>query len=507
MNENRELSSNPYGDEQQVPYESWEEKKTPSQETQASTPPTPQISSATTPQQGQPPPGVAAPVQGQTPPVTPSQAPQWYGHYPYAMPAAPAQTVALPKQDGYLQGLAIATIIGSSLLIILGLVGIPFTIITFINDYFSNGQVSVTDFFSSLSLYLTGTGVCLAGGGFALYHSIRSILKKPSATVFLPSFWIFLIPYILLLAGLFAIQIVGGEIPLVLLVLLLLVLVSPLVGIAFTAFNFHLLPMSAAFITWRRMIVAFISGATAPFLLITLLNASIDFGIAYAINNCVGANPAPYCTNSAQFLTTTFILTTVVVLIIQETITPLLLAFYIRKVQRAGEALLLGLVCGTGFGIMEGAAAVGTSYHDWIGILLTSLGMIILNGTGSALVTLGWYHILNADHRQLLKASGYWLWAVVQQIVFNLLPIATLVPVLDSFLKSWKTSLGTGIVSFYEIGYIVGVIIILAVFLYLMQRLRKEETPLLEKTAPSTEVVPSSTEVSSDVSSEMSSDV
>ncbi len=504
MNENRELSSNPYGDEQQVPYESWEEKKTPSQETQASTPPTPQISSATTPQQGQAPSAIAAPFQGQAPAATPSQPPQWYGYYPSAL-AAPAQTAALPKQDGYLQGLAITTIIGSALLIIIGLVGIPFAIIGFINAYFSNGQVSATDFFSSQELYLTAIGACLIGGGLALYHSIRSILKKPSTTVILPSFWIFLIPYVLLLAGLFTIQIVGGEIPLVLMVLLLLALISPLVGFAFTSINLRLLPTSASFITWRRMIVAFISGATAPFLLIRLLNISIDFGVLYAINNCVGANPASYCTNSA-FLPTTFILTTIIVVLIQVTITPLLLAFYIRKVQRVGEAALLGLVCGTGFGVMQGAVAVGTSYHDWIGILLTSLGMIILNGTGGALVTLGWYHILNADHRQLLKASGYWLWAVVQQIVFNLLPIAALVPALDTFLKSWKVSLGTGIVSFYEIGYIVGVIIILAVFLYLMQRLRKEETPLLEEAAPSTEAVTSSKEVSSD-EPEMSSDV
>lgn len=506
MNENRELSSNPYGDEQQVPYESWEEKKTANQETQASTPSTPQISSAITPQQGQPPPIVTAPFQGQPPSANPSHPPQWYGYYPYAMPAIPAQTMALPKQNGYLQGLAITTIIGSAVLIIIGLVGIPFTIIEFINTYFSNGQISATGFFSRLALYLTGTGVCLAGGGLALYHSIRSILKKPSATVILPSFWILLIPYVILLAGLFAIQIVGGEIPLVLLVLLLLVLVSPLVGVAFTSFNLRLLPISASFITWRRMIVAFISGATAPFFLITLINFSIDIGLSYAIDNCVGTNPAAYCTNGTQFLTTTFILTTVIVLIIQETITPLLLAFYIRKVQRAGEALLLGLICGTGFGIMGGAAAVGNSYHDWAGILLTSLGMIILNGTGGALVALGWYHILNPDHRQLLKASGYWLWAVVQQIVFNLLPVAALVPTLDSFLKSWKISLGTGIVSFYEIGYIVGVIIILVIFLSLMQKLRKEETLQLEKTTPSTEVVTSSTEVSSDVS-EMSSDV
>ncbi len=503
MNENRELSSNPYGDEQHVPYEAWEENKTSNQEAQASTPPTPQISSATTQQQGQLPP-TAAPIQGQTPAVSP-QTPQWYGYYPYALAAAPPQTAALPKQDGYLQGLAITTIIGSALLIIVGLVGIPVTIIAFTNTYFSINQASASDFFSRLALYLTGTGICLTGGGLSLYHSIRSVLKKPSATVFLPSFWILLIPYIIVLAGLFAIQAVGGEIPLVLLVLLLLALASPLASITFASFNLHFLPISAPFITWRRMTVAFVSGATVPFFLIVLLNLFLNIGLSYAINNCGGTNPPPYCTNSTQFLTTTFILTTIIGSMIQETITTLLLAFYIRKIQRAGEALLLGLACGTGFGIMEGAVMAGSSYHDWIGILLPSLRMIVLNGTGGALVALGWYHILNPDHRQLPKAAGYWLWAVVQQIIFNLLPIAALVPAIDTFLKSWNFSLGTGTVSFYEIGYIAGIIIILVVFLYLMQRFRKEEVPSPESTIPSIEVVTPSTEASSDVA-EMSSD-
>jgi hypothetical protein len=502
MYENPELSSNPYGDEQQVPYESWEENKKPDQETPASTPSTPQISSATT-QQGQPPAG-AIPAPGQTSPTFPPQSPQWYGHYPYA---TPAQTPALSKQDGYLQGLAIATIIGSALLIIAGLVGIPFTIITFVNSYFSTAQTTAADFFSRLALYLTGTGVCLAGGGLSLYHSIRSLLKKPSATVILPSFWILLIPYIILLAGLFAIQAVGGEIPLVLLVLLLLVLVSPFIAFAFLSLNLRLLPTSASFITWRRMTISFISGATAPFFLIVLLNIFVNIGLSYAIYSCEGANPASYCSNGTQFITTTVVLTTIIGSIIQQTITPLLLAFYIRKIQRVGEALLLGLACGTGFGIMEGAATIGSSYHDWIGILLTSLGVVVLNGTGSALLALGWFHVLNPDQRQLLKASGYWLWAVAQQVAFSLLPIAVLAPAIDSFLKSWKISLGTGIVSFYEIGYIAGIIIILGLFLYLMQRLRKEEVPSSESTTPSTEIGTPSIEVSSDVSEEMSSDV
>jgi hypothetical protein len=502
MNEHPELSSNPYGDEAQVPYESWEENKTANQETQPSTPSTPQISSAT-PQQGQPP-AVTTPPQWQTPPGVSPQSPQWYGYYPYATPAVPVQTALVPQKDGYLQGLAITTIIGSVLLIIAGLVGIVATIITLFNLY---NQTTATDLFHLLALYLSISGMCLVGGGLSLYHSIRSVLKKPSTTVILPPFWTFLIPYIVLLAGLFAIQAIGGEIPLVLVVLILLVLVSLFIGFAFIAFNWRLLPSSASLITWRHMTVAFISGATAPFFLMVLLNTFVNIGLSYAIYNCGSSNPAAYCSNGTQFITTTVVLITIIGSIIQQTITPLLLAFYIRKIQKAGEALLLGLACGTGFGIMESAATIGSSYHNWIGILLTSLGMIILNGTGSALLALGWFHVLNPDQRQLLKAAGYWLWAVAQQTIFSLLPLAFLAPALDAFLKSWNIPVGTGVVSFYEIGYIAGIIIILVVFLYLMQRLRKEEIPSPENATPSTEIVTPSIEVSSDVSEEMSSDV
>jgi hypothetical protein len=163
---------------------------------------------------------------------------------------------------------------------------------------------------------------------------------------------------------------------------------------------------------------------------------------------------------------------------------------------------------------MEGAFMAGTAYHNWVGILLTSLGMIILNGTGTALVALGWYYVLNPDHRHLPKAFGYWLWAVGQQIVFYLLTIAALViEPIDNFLNVWKVSLGTGIVSLYEIGYMAVVIIVAGLFLYLLQRFRKEETLLVAVTPSSEEIRPSSleaveplSEVSSDVS-ETSSDV
>jgi hypothetical protein len=495
MNEHHETSSNPYEDEQQIPYASWEENKPPEQEKEATPSSTPQL----------------LPSTASNPPGVVPQAPQWYGHSPYAAP----QHVAPARQNSYLQGLAITTIICSALLLIIGLAGIPGTIITFFNTYFSIDENSAGVFFSRQALYLTGTILCLAGGGLSLFHAIRSLLKKPSTAVVLPPFWVLLIPYVIVLAGLFTIEAIGGEIPLVLLMLLFLILVSPLAGAAFMSLSLRAVPSNAAAITWRRLTVAFVSGATAPFFLVALLYFFINAGLLLALYSCTDANPAPYCANGDQLLSTTFILIAIIGPIIIATITPLLLAFYIRKVQRAGEALLLGLACGTGFGIMEGAFMAGTAYHNWVGILLTSLGMVILNGTGAALVALGWYHVLNPDHRHLPKAFGYWLWAVGQQIVFYLLSIAALVIApIDNFLNAWKVSLGTGIVSLYEIGYTAVVMIVAGLFLYLLQRLRKEETLSTvvapsspeEVAPPSTEAVVSSSEVSSDVS-ETSSDV
>jgi hypothetical protein len=498
MNEHHETSSNPYEDEQQIPYASWEENKASEQEKEAATPSTPQLPPSAAPDS----PGVAP------------QAQQWYGHHPYAPPMVP-QHMAPPKQDSYLQGLAITTIICSALLLIVGLVGVPVTLLDFFSSYFSIDQTNAAVFFSRQALYLTGTIFCLAGGGFSLFHAIRSVLKRPSTAVVLPPFWALLIPYVIVLGGLFAIEATGGEIPLVLLVILFLVAVSPLAGAAFIALSLRALPSNAAAITWRRLTVSLVSGATAPFFLVALLYFFVNTGLLYALYSCTGTNPAPYCPNGDQLLATTFILVAIIGPIIIATITPLLLAFYIRKVQKAGEALLLGLACGTGFGIMEGAFMAGTAYHNWVGVLLTSFGMIIINGTGTALVAMGWYHVLNPDHRHLPKAFGYWLWAVAEQIIFYLLSIAALViEPIDTFLSAWKVSLGTGIVSLYEIGYMAVVIVVAGLFLYLMQRLRKEDTLSAAIAPPSPEVVaPSSSEtvvppseVSSDVS-EMSSDV
>jgi hypothetical protein len=498
MNEHHETSSNPYEDEQQIPYASWEEGKAPEQEKEVAPPSATQL-----------PPSTAQSSPGIVP-----QTPQWYGHYPYAPPTV-AQHVTPAKQDSYLQGLAITTIICAALLLIVGLAGIPLTLLNFFNSYFSIDQTNAAVFFSRQALYLTGTIVCLAGGGLSLFHAIRSVLKRPSTRVVLPPFWVLLIPYAIALAGLFTIEAIDSEIPLVLVVILLLIVVSPLAGATFMALSLRSLPSSAAAITWRRLTVSFVSGATAPFFLVSLLYFFVNTGLLYALYSCTGANPAPYCTNGDQLLATTFILIAIIGPIIIATITPLLLAFYIRKVQKAGEALLLGLGCGTGFGIMEGVFMAGADYHNWVGILLTSFGMIILNGTGAALVALGWYHILNPDHRHLPKAFGYWLWAVVQQMIFYLLSIAALViEPIDTFLNAWKVSLGTGIVSLYEIGYMAVVIVVAGLFLYLIQRLRKEDTLSAVVAPPSTEVAaPSSTEavappsdVSSDVS-EMSSDV
>lgn len=480
MNEHHETSSNPYEEEAQIPYASWAENKTSDQETQAAPTPPPHPSSVAS---------VAS-----VPPA------QWY-----TSPGPQPQTAAPPRQNGYLQGLATTTIIGSSLLILVGLVGIPLTIINFFNAYFSGSQVDAGNFFSYQALYLTITVICLLGGGLSLYHGIRSVLKRPSVTVHLPPFWVALIPYILILGMFAAIEAAGWEILLVLLVLLFIPLLILLAGTAYTAFSLRSLPISAASITWRRLIVSLVSGATVPFFLVALLYLFVRISLVYAITSCIGANPAPYC--SDQLLTTTLMLIAIIGPIVVVTITPLLLAFYIRTVEKAGVALLLGLACGVGLGIMEGVFMEGSEYHNWIGLLLTSLSMIVLNGTSGALVALGWYHILNPDHRHWLKAAGYWLWAVGQQIIFYLLSIVILaVEPVASFVNNWKFSLGTGVVSLYEIGYIVGVIVVVALFVYLIQRLRKEETPLPETTPPSAEVVVPSTEVSSDVS-EMGSDV
>ncbi len=142
------------------------------------------------------PPQVYQPQRQVYPPYPPR--PAYPGYPPGYAPYAPypgytyppyAWMPPQPKQDGYLMAMAIVSVVGSGLVLLGGFGLILFALLVAISP---TTTTSGSQQFSLSSTFAILICVCILGGTAGLYHSIRSLMKKPSANVFLPRFWIFL---------------------------------------------------------------------------------------------------------------------------------------------------------------------------------------------------------------------------------------------------------------------------------------------------------------------------
>ena len=93
--------------------------------------------------------------------------------------------------------MAILSTIGSSLAFLGGLFCILG--ISIATAEFSSSSITPDQAFGSIVLFVALALAGLAGGGFGLYHSIRSLARRPSAQLKLPWFWLFLALYIVVI--------------------------------------------------------------------------------------------------------------------------------------------------------------------------------------------------------------------------------------------------------------------------------------------------------------------
>ena len=93
----------------------------------------------------------------------------------------------------------------------------------------------------------------LVGGGCSLYHSIRGLLNKRSASFKLPWFWIFIILYLLVLGIGYALLANGEEVALPALTIFLIILAAIFPALALLALGVRRLRYPQWTTTWRRL--------------------------------------------------------------------------------------------------------------------------------------------------------------------------------------------------------------------------------------------------------------
>ncbi len=375
--------------------------------------------------------------------------------------------------------LGIVGIVGSALALLTGLV---LLILASFALLLSVSGRSTSTFYPLTVQTLVYTSAGLIGGSFCLYHSIRSLMGKPSRILKMPPFWIFLIGYLITLAIGLILQATQQADSFLLLTTILILLTAILPALTLFTLGLRLLRQARWSTSWRRFTLALTSGATLGILLASLLELSATLLIAAGSN----LNPAflndpsnpSYQTGQRTFL---LILAIVVAPLIEETVKPLGVALLSGRFTSGIEAFILGMSAGIGFDLVETIGYISMGYSNWAHVALVRSGAGLLHGLGAGMVALGWYYLVRTRQRRFLLGFACWLYAVLQHALWNACGSLTLLPApVGPTLESWQLNLGPMSFGIDELLIILLTIIFLVLFVLIVRWLRahyQEATP------------------------------
>jgi RsiW-degrading membrane proteinase PrsW (M82 family) len=408
----------------------------------------------------------------------------YYGYPPYPYPYPYSWQPARPRRDTYLFGISIASFIGSILTLLVGLADI--VILLIIVALPTSEQINAGQKFNVIVQFTAFAVAALSGGGFSLYHSIRSLfLKKPSAAFKLPWFWLFLILYLAVIgAGILlhnAGQSVSNE-PLTIFLIALAGIFPALTILALGVRRVHF-PKGAAWpTTWRRFTLALTSGTTLAIALALLVELVLtvilarDLGVSiFTIDN--PDQSIPHTPGAIIFL---LLLASVIAPLVEEAVKPLAAVVMMGRIRSAAEAFVLGLACGIGFDLIETAGYISMGYRNWLDVAIQRSSAGLLHGFGAAMVALGWYYVTHPDssRRRFLLAAGCWGYALLQHALWNGSFVLQLLPApVGPYLDKGSVTLGSfSFPSFYLV-YLVETALMLIFFLYVTKKLRTQPPP------------------------------
>jgi RsiW-degrading membrane proteinase PrsW (M82 family) len=355
-----------------------------------------------------------------------------------------------------------------------------------------NSQLSVDQQFMGIVTLLAFALIGVIGGGYGLYHSIRSVfLRRPSAPFALPTFWLFVALYLVVIAAGYILRTQGQDVANVPLTVFLILLAGLMPALAVLSLGDRRLRYPKGIgveksgwpTTWRRFALAIVSGATAG----VLVAGTLEFLFQVALVRGQGIDPYLCLTNpnaaqcqNPQVYNLLLIAVALVAPLIEEAVKPLAAVILIGRVRSAAEAFVLGLSCGVGFDLIETSGYISASYNDWLSTALIRSGAGLLHGFGAAMVVLGWYYLTHPGKNRLPKALGCWLYAVAQHAIWNGSWGVVLLP--GSIGQFFNNTLTIGSISlpYYAFINIGEAIIMLVLFLYMTGRLRRGSRPAAE---------------------------
>ena len=388
----------------------------------------------------------------------------------------------VPKRDAYLLSMGIASLVGSILVLLAGLGALGILALVAVVPH---SNLSASEYFASIVLFVAFACAGIVGGGFGLYHSIRSVfLRKPSAGFAMPRFWIFLLLYLVVIGIAYWLQTRGMAVtyPTITAILIAFAAIFPALTILALGDRRLRYPKKSPWPTsWRRFTLAIVSGATLSVGLAAVLEFIIELllvrGQATNPLLCVEQPNAPNCQDPAVY-NIILIIVAVMAPLIEESIKPLAVIIFIGRIRSAAEAFVLGMAAGIGFNLIETTGYISPGYQDWLSIALIRTGSGLLHGFGAAMVTLGWYYLTRPGKHRGLKVVGCWSYAVLQHAIWNGSWGLTLLPgSIGSFFNNTNVNIGSVSLPSYALVNIAEALFMLAFFIYMTGILRTKQPP------------------------------
>lgn len=231
--------------------------------------------------------------------------------------------------------------------------------------------------------------------------------------------------------------------------------------------------------SWRRLVLALVSGAT----LSVLLAGILEFVIQVILVGSQGAAFSralndPNFSPPPSLYAILLIMLAVVAPLVEEMVKPLAVVILIGRVKSKAEAFALGLACGIGFNLVEttGYISSGTG-SDWLNIALIRSGAGLLHGFGAAMVALGWYILTHKEEgswpRRIWLSISCALYAMIQHAAWNGSVGLLLIPgPVGNFFQNGSWTLGVLTIHAYEFVNLVELFVMLILFIYIAGRLR-----------------------------------
>ncbi|QBD80001.1 PrsW family intramembrane metalloprotease [Ktedonosporobacter rubrisoli] len=451
------------------------------------------------PYPGYQPTGPAMPGYNGYPPAYPYPGYYGYSPYPYPYPWQPPK----PKRDGYLFGISIASFI-SAILITLG--GFVCALILLLLLVLPNTRMLPADQrFAAMAQLLAFALAGIVGGGFTLYHSIRSLfLRKPSAQFKLPWFWIFFVLYLGVIAIGASLLNQGQSIANTPLTLFLIALAGILPAVTILALGvrrIHFPRLAPWPTTWRRLTVSLVGGATLAIVLALIFETLLAVLLAreFGVKNLMLDNPDQPIPQDPRGILFMFILLSVIAPLVEEAVKPLAAVIMIRRINSAAEAFVLGMAGGIGFNLIETFGYISMGYKDWLTVAIERSAAGLLHGFGAAMIALGWYYLTHRDSakNRFLLVFACWAYAILQHALWNGSFGLQLLPApVGPYLDHGVVTLGPVTFESFILVYLVESILMLAFFLYVTKKLRGQAPPAPRSTLgqPGPQPVPQSWE-------------